>query len=92
VFRIPQYVERLKATGGIVPEFVNPKYANAERTIFKSPTRLECMMQDYPKLINENGRVGFTTYPTWYCFSPVKNNINDALTCFKKGLPSFGAA
>jgi len=92
VFRIPQYVERLTATGGIVPEFVNPKYANEERSIFKSPTRLECMMQDYPKLITESGRVGFTTYPAWYCFSPVKNNVNEALNCFKKGLPSFGAA
>ena len=28
-----------------MPEFVNPKYANEERTIFKKPTRLECMMQ-----------------------------------------------
>jgi UDP-sugar pyrophosphorylase len=28
-----------------VPEFVNPKYADAAKTKFKSPTRLECMMQ-----------------------------------------------
>ena len=26
-------------------EFVNPKYTDATRTAFKSPTRLECMMQ-----------------------------------------------
>lgn len=32
-------------------EFVNPKYADAGRTVFKKPTRLECMMQDYPKVI-----------------------------------------
>ena len=51
VFKIPDYVETLQESGGIIPEFVNPKYANAERTIFKSPTRLECMMQDYPKLL-----------------------------------------
>lgn len=31
-------------------------------------------------------------YETWFCFSPAKNNINDALTCANKGLPSFGAA
>ena len=28
-----------------MPEFVNPKYADAERTTFKKATRLECMMQ-----------------------------------------------
>lgn len=44
VFKIPEYVENLTRTGGVIPEFVNPKYANAERTIFKSPSRLECMM------------------------------------------------
>ena len=26
-------------------EFVNPKYTDASRAAFKSPTRLECMMQ-----------------------------------------------
>ena len=44
VFKIPEYVENLTKTGGVIPEFVNPKYANDERTFFKSPTRLECMM------------------------------------------------
>ena len=51
VFKIPEYIESLHGSGGIIPEFVNPKYANAERTTFKAPTRLECMMQDYPKLL-----------------------------------------
>lgn len=44
VFKIPDYVNSLQGSGGIIPEFVNPKYANAERTQFKAPTRLECMM------------------------------------------------
>jgi len=51
VFKIPEYCSNLEKTGGVIPEFVNPKYADAERSIFKSPTRLECMMQDYPKLL-----------------------------------------
>lgn len=34
---------------GLVPEFVNPKYADAAKSKFKKPTRLECMMQDHPK-------------------------------------------
>ena len=51
------------------------------------------MMQDFPKLLSgATGKVGFTTYETWYCFSPAKNNINDALASYKKGLPSYGAA
>lgn len=51
------------------------------------------MMQDYPKLLTgKDSLVGFTMYDTWYCFSPAKNNINDALNCANKGLPSFGAA
>ena len=28
--------------GGVMPEFVNPKYTDATKTAFKSPTRLEC--------------------------------------------------
>ena len=92
VFKIPQYYENLKKTGGVIPEFVNPKYANAEKTVFKSPTRLECMMQDYPKLLESQGEVGFTMYDAWYCFSPAKNNIADAAKCVAKGIPSYGAA
>ena len=93
VFRIPQYVKTLEKSRGVIPEFVNPKYANVERTVFKAATRLECMMQDYPKLLSsEQSLVGFTTYDTWFCFSPAKNNVTDALACHKKGLPSFGAA
>jgi UDP-sugar pyrophosphorylase len=45
IFAIPAYVDVLKRTGGLVPEFVNPKYADASKTRFKKPTRLECMMQ-----------------------------------------------
>lgn len=81
VFNLPGYYKNLKRTGGVIPEFVNPKYANEERTVFKSPTRLECMMQDYPKLLEAQGEVGFTMYETWYCFSPAKNNVTDAAKC-----------
>jgi len=37
---------------GAIPEFVNPKYADGAKTTFKKPTRLECMMQEYPKLLS----------------------------------------
>ena len=32
LFKIPDYVDSLQGSGGIIPEFVNPKYANDERT------------------------------------------------------------
>lgn len=38
---------------GVVVEFVNPKYKAGSRTEFKKPTRLECMMQDFPKLMSK---------------------------------------
>lgn len=31
-------------------------------------------------------------YETWFCFSPAKNNINDAAGLITKGVPSYGAA
>ena len=35
VFRVPEMAERLDSTGGIVPEFVNPKWADAELLVSK---------------------------------------------------------
>jgi hypothetical protein len=45
--------------GGTIGEFVNPKYKDATKTAFKSSTRLECMMQDYPKALPAGAKVGF---------------------------------
>ena len=92
VFKLSEYVANLERTKGVIPEFVNPKYADEARNKFKAPTRLECMMQEYPKLISTKGAVGFTTYDTWFSFSPVKNNVKDAAVLSGKGMPSFGAA
>ena len=84
VFNLPSYVNVLNRTNGMVPEFVNPKYKDDAKTIFKKPTRLECMMQEYPKLLTlEDGKVGFTQVERWLSFSAVKNNTNDALTKYK---------
>lgn len=70
----------LERSGGVVKEFVNPKYADASRTAFLSPVRLECMMQDYPKLLmGTSSRVGFVSLPRWMCFSAVKNSDDNAI-------------
>ena len=34
---------------------------DATKTVFKSSTRLECMMQDFPKALPQGAKVGFTT-------------------------------
>ena len=41
-----------------MPEFVNPKYSDGARAAFSSPTRLECMMQDYAWLLPHGAKVG----------------------------------
>jgi UDP-sugar pyrophosphorylase len=62
---LPTYTQTLQSTGGRVNEFVNPKYVDESKTAFKSPTRLECMMQDFPLLLPKAAKVGFTTLPTY---------------------------
>mmetsp|Transcript_41941 Transcript_41941/g.98286 ORF Transcript_41941/g.98286 Transcript_41941/m.98286 type:complete len:665 (-) Transcript_41941:313-2307(-) len=86
ILSLKPYMAALQATGGSMPEFVNPKYANAERSVFKKPTRLECMMQDFPKLLRSGAPVGFTDFERWFSFSPVKNAIEEAVSAHAKGV------
>ena len=90
--KLETYNKVLNETGGCVSEFVNPKYKNAEKTVFKSPTRLECMMQDFPKLLPENSQVGFTKFDRYFCFAAVKNNLSDAAIKQKTNLPPDAAS
>ena len=55
VLELSGYAAALTKTGGSMPEFVNPKYADATRLKFKKPTRLECMMQVRFRSHNPNG-------------------------------------
>jgi len=87
VFNLDSYVSILERTKGVMPEFVNPKYADAEKSIFKKPTRLECMMQDFPTVLQgeETEKVGFTSLASELCFSPVKNATADGVALQSKG-------
>ncbi|VFR00245.1 unnamed protein product [Cuscuta campestris] len=78
IIELGPYIEELTKTGGAIKEFVNPKYKDATKTAFKSSTRLECMMQDYPKTLPPSARVGFTVMDVWLAYAPVKNNPEDA--------------
>jgi UDP-sugar pyrophosphorylase len=51
---------------------------NHEKTIFESTARVECTMQDYPKLLSSIDKVGYTMFESWYCFSPPRNNSDHA--------------
>lgn len=90
ILELGPYIEELSKTGGAIKEFVNPKYKDASKTSFKSSTRLECMMQDYPKTLPPSARVGFTVMDTWLAYAPVKNNPEDAAKV-PKGNPYHSA-
>ncbi|XP_074280202.1 UDP-sugar pyrophosphorylase [Silene latifolia] len=90
ILELESYIEELKKTGGGIKEFVNPKYKDATKTSFKSSTRLECMMQDYPQTLPPTARVGFTVMDIWLAYAPVKNNPEDAAKV-PKGNPYHSA-
>jgi UDP-sugar pyrophosphorylase len=74
-----------------VPEFVNPKYADAAKSVFKKAARLECMMQDHPKVLGAGARVGFTQFDDW-TYSPVKNSVEEGRAKLAQGAPGRTAA
>jgi len=84
IVEISTYCKILEASRGLMPEFVNPKFKDRAKTIFKKPTRLECMMQDFPKLLGSDVCVGVTQGERFYCLEPVKNNIKDAVAKQRK--------
>ena len=86
-FKLAPYLDILDATKGLIPEFVNPKYADESKIVFKSATRLECMMQEFPKLMPSDANVGFTMFDRNMSQSAVKNNVVDGGIRYKKGLP-----
>jgi UDP-sugar pyrophosphorylase len=90
IFHIPSYTAVLASTRGQVPEFVNPKYADATKTKFKKPTRLECMMQTYPFTMPDASAIGATLFDDW-TYSPVKNALADALAKVRDGVPGRSA-
>jgi UDP-sugar pyrophosphorylase len=68
----------LESSGGVIAEFVNPKFSDACRTKFKKPARLETLMQDLPKSFVSGEKVGVTIFDRVWCFSACKNNLTDA--------------
>lgn len=90
VLELGAYAKTLRGEDqGVVVEFVNPKYKDDTKTEFKKPTRLECMMQDIPKLFQKEmgteASIGFTTFERWLTFSPAKNSLESGVEDVNKG-------
>ncbi|RLN47716.1 hypothetical protein BBJ29_005950 [Phytophthora kernoviae] len=92
------YVPVLETSGGFVPEVFNPKFRpGTNKCEFKSPARLECMMQDFPKLLvqyqiehHDNsgmGGVGLVQFPSGLVYSPCKNDAASASEKVKNDIP-----
>ncbi len=92
VIRLAPYLRVLESSGGIIAEFVNPKFADAARTQFKKPARLETMMQDLPKLFRSGEKIGVTVFDRAWCFSACKNNLADAAAKVVQGGPPESAS
>ena len=78
ILRLAPYLKVLESSGGVVAEFVNPKFSDGTRTCFKKPARLETLMQDLPKNFTSGEKVGVTVFDRVWCFSACKNNLADA--------------
>lgn len=77
ILKVDSYAQSLEETQGIIAEFVNPKYKDASKTAFKSSTRLECMMQDYPKALPSSAAVGFTLVnQVWTCMCEAAKHLS----------------
>jgi len=90
VIALEPYAKTLRGEDqGVVVEFVNPKYKDETRTEFKKATRLECMMQDIPKLfqkeLGSDVNIGFTMFDRWFTFSPAKNSLESGIEAVEKG-------
>mmetsp|Transcript_17097 Transcript_17097/g.39069 ORF Transcript_17097/g.39069 Transcript_17097/m.39069 type:complete len:705 (-) Transcript_17097:118-2232(-) len=95
VIGLEAYAKTLRGEDqGVVLEFVNPKYKDETRTDFKKPTRLECMMQDLPKLfqkeLGSDVNIGFTMFDRWFTFSPAKNSLESGIEAVEKGSAAPG--
>lgn len=104
VIELQSYVDILNVSKGFVPELFNPKYRDdTTKQAFKSPARLECMMQDYPKLLvrfrdlvakrssqipkQQQNRIGLVLFPPSLVYSPCKNDVVSAKSKAQQDIP-----
>ena len=84
---LKEYSECLELSKGVIPEFINPKFT-ADKKGLTSSARLECMMQALPLHDAFRGhKVSFVSFDRGSCFSPIKNNSQEAAAAKAKAEP-----
>lgn len=93
VMDLEAYAAALHKDKGHVPEFINPKYTDATKTAFKSPARIESLMQDIAFCFDfPRQKIGCTTFNR-DTFEPVKNALADGVAgAVDKGIAAACAA
>jgi len=92
IARLAPYLRVLEASGGAVPEFINPKFADPSRRAFKSPARIESLMQDLPRLFSNGEKTGVAVFDRAWCFSACKNALPEAAKNHAAGGPPESAS
>jgi len=87
VIKLSSYIDSLERTKGAVPEFINPKYSDDSKSVFSKPTRVESLMQDFPKLYIGDEKTGVTLFQRDWAFAPNKNNLANARKNLMQGVP-----
>ena len=91
VTRVKPYLAALKRTEGVVPEFINPKYADETKTKFAKPTRLETLMQDIAALYPSGSRIGVALFDREWSLAAMKNSLSTAAALADDGQPDYSA-
>jgi UDP-sugar pyrophosphorylase len=86
IIELDEYIEVLKETGGQVPEFIGPKFAEGSSDMV-SPARLESLVAEYPYLLKKNQKVGVINLDRLMVFTCAKNSIENGITKRTKSLP-----
>ena len=92
VVKLDSYLDVLARTKGAVAEFINPKYADADRNRFASPTRLETLMQDLADAYEAGARIGATVFNRDWALAALKNNLTAAKQKAQAKEPTYSAA
>jgi UDP-sugar pyrophosphorylase len=88
---LKEYSDCLEQSKGVIPEFINPKFT-ADKKGLTSSARLECMMQALPQHdAFRTHKVSFVSFDRGSCFSPIKNNTQEAAAAKAKGIPMENA-
>lgn len=79
IFSLSEYSQALFDVKGVVPERVNPIYADPTKTKFSTSVPLESFVLDFTRLMTNNERVAYTQVDQAFCYSPLKNNLQAAV-------------